>query len=233
MKINSFLPVLLATTSITLVAQAIPAQAFELGFTRKTNNSSFNVAPQLTTSVDDLGSGQVKFTFNNSGSVSAGTITEVDFGKTNFLNLLSLSSLSTTAAHNLDQGVNFTQTNTATLPATFGWNPAITFKATNSGYQKTGVDVGESLSIIFNLKSGTSFSDIETGFKNGTLAIATHVQSIGGTGGVSDKFESTYNTNNTKSVPEPGTILGLMAFGMGGLLTRKKSKNANSEKVTL
>ncbi|MDZ8053915.1 MAG: PEP-CTERM sorting domain-containing protein [Aulosira sp. ZfuVER01] len=227
---NSFLPALLTTTTIAFAASVIPAQAFELGFTNKTNNGSINVGSQFTTTVDDIGSGKVKFTFSNPGPTDA-TITQINFGKTNFLNLLSFSSLSSTNPHDSDLGVNFSKaTNPTNLPAIFGWNPAITFDAKNpSGYQKYGVDKGESLSIIFNLASGKTFSDIETGFKTGTLAIATHVQSIGGSSGFSDKFESTYNT---KSVPEPSTILGLAAFGMSGLLIRKKRKNANAEKVT-
>ncbi|OUL18733.1 hypothetical protein BV375_33520 [Nostoc sp. 106C] len=39
--------------------------------------------------------------------------------------------------------------------------------------------------------------------------------------------------NLRQSVPEPGTILGLMTLGMGGLLTWKKSKNGKPEKVTV
>ncbi|BAY22294.1 hypothetical protein NIES2100_20570 [Calothrix sp. NIES-2100] len=220
MKINSFVPALLVTTSVAFAAQVIPAQAFELGFTNRTNNGSINVASQFKTSIDDIGSGKVKFTFNNTGAKDA-SITEINFGKTDFNKFLSYSSLSNTT------GVNFKTDKLANL-ASLGWtknDTALTFGVNNGGYQKDGVDTGESLSIIFNLASGKTFSDIENGFKTGTIAIATHVQSIGGSGGYSDKFESTYQaTSPSKSVPEPGTILGLMAFGMGGLLTRKNGK---------
>jgi hypothetical protein len=36
----------------------------------------------------------------------------------------------------------------------------------------------------------------------------------------------------TQSVPEPGMLLGLMAFGTGGLLTRKNGKNGKTEDLT-
>ncbi|MBD2195922.1 MULTISPECIES: PEP-CTERM sorting domain-containing protein [Calothrix] len=40
-------------------------------------------------------------------------------------------------------------------------------------------------------------------------------------------------TGKTQAVPEPGTILGMIAVGMGGLLTRKNSKNRTKEQVAI
>jgi PEP-CTERM motif len=45
-------------------------------------------------------------------------------------------------------------------------------------------------------------------------------------------YYKTGAATSTQSVPEPGTILGLMAFGMGGLLVRKNGKNGKTEELT-
>jgi hypothetical protein len=220
------LPVIFLTTSIALGSQVIPAQAFELGFTNKTNGAPVNVAPQLKTTVEDLGSGKVKFTFTNSGTTTA-TITDINFGKSNFSNFLSFQNLNTnligSPSTSTDLGVNFTKAaNPGNLPGgKFGWNPVISFKADSpGGYLKNGVDNGEFLSIIFELVGGKSFADIEDGFKTNTLAIGTHVQAINQTH--SDWFESQYQS---VPVPEPLTILGTVtAFGFGSLFKRKYGK---------
>jgi hypothetical protein len=72
----------------------------------------------------------------------------------------------------------------------------------------------------------------------GSFQLGAHLQSLTRnsttcpTGGCSTSGFAIGNYRGTQSVPEPGTILGLIAFGLGGLLMQKKGKSGKPEKVT-
>lgn len=123
----------------------------------------------------------------------------------------------------------------------------------NAGY--TGTKSGQSGTWNISSVFQNTWEDVMLIFKSGegTNLVGYMVQD-GKTSGTWDSpFEKAafnFNGNGTKDVshisvyyktgagttqpvPEPGTILGLMAIGMGGLLTRKNSKNRAKEEVTV
>ncbi len=234
MRENQFVPALLiAATSTILAVGTRPAEAFNLGLFNVSNNGATNVAPQFNIDVVDQGSGNVQFTFTNSGSVAPASITAVYFGKGSlFSNLLQYVTLI-----DKDQGtggntnVDFSEGASPGNPqGGITWTSAFDADADSpSGFNKNGVDVGESLGITFKLINGATLSSLQQGFQQGDLAIAMHVQSIGGSGGYSDWF----GTNpDLEPVPEPITLLGTgMALGFGGLFKREYDKKKKKEKL--
>ncbi|MBD2356659.1 PEP-CTERM sorting domain-containing protein [Tolypothrix sp. FACHB-123] len=65
--------------------------------------------------------------------------------------------------------------------------------------------------------------------KKGKEVIKTEIKDVSH---ISVYYRLGASTKTPKYVPEPGTILGLMAVGMGGLLTKKNSKNSPKEQAT-
>jgi len=230
MKELLFIPVALLATGGVLSMNSMPAEAFNIGFNNVTNNVAPNVAPNFNVSVDDVGNGQVKFTYTNSGSAGLASITDIYFGKSNTFT----TYLGTSAQISSTGNVSFSQDASPPNPpqGQFGWMSAYSADANApSGFNKNGVDVGESVSFTFNLQPGASYSDLQNLYNNGTLVIALHAQSIGGSGGGSDWFGS-HTSVTSNDIPEPLTILGTgAAVGFAGLFRREQSKRQSKVKV--
>ncbi|NEO32122.1 MAG: PEP-CTERM sorting domain-containing protein [Symploca sp. SIO3C6] len=228
MKLISSLSSILTAGGVTLAVTGMPAQAFNLNMTNTSNNGAVNVAPQLTVDVNDIGSGQVEFKFNNTGSVDPASITAVYFGKgSNFSDVFSFDSIVNSS------GVKFSDGASPKNPGGgIKWNSGFAADADSpKGFNKNGIDVGESLAIKFDLNSGFSFTDVEDGFASDDLSIAMHVQSIGGSGGFSDWFQSNPPVN-PPAVPEPLTFLGsAVALGFGAIFKKEYSKKQNKSKA--
>ncbi|HEY9729705.1 MAG TPA: PEP-CTERM sorting domain-containing protein [Chroococcales cyanobacterium] len=226
----SFIPAALLATGVVLSMNSMPADAFSIGFNNVTNNTSPNVAPDFNVSVDDIGNGQVKFTFNNTGQVAPASITDIYFGKSDTFP----TYLGTTATIGSTGTVSFSQDASPPNPpqGQFQWQSAYSADAdAPSGYNKNGVDVGENVSFTFALQPGASFNDLQNLYNNGTLVIALHAQSIGGSGGNSDWFGS-HTSVTSNDIPEPLTILGTgAAVGFAGLFRREQSKRLSKVQV--
>jgi hypothetical protein len=242
MKLNSLISTFLAATGVALVASAMPAEAASFGLTptHVETNKKDNPIPQpgqLSINFEEFGKGKVKFTIanNNIGTDTVSSrISKVIFGGKDkkFFSLLSWRGL-IDKDNNFELGgnrdVDFTKDtgyNIGNPPKEIGWKSSFTVE--RDGKAKWGIDVDESLGVLFALKNGVTFSQIEQGFNSGDLAIASKVGSLEG----GNEWYVT-SSATTVDVPEPFTILGTtMAFGFAGLCKGEYDKKKKKQKVT-
>jgi hypothetical protein len=205
------------------------AMAVTLGFDCISNNLAGDCAiGSAQLQVEALagpGANQVSFTFTNTDpdpnppdEAQASSITAVYFdddGDPDPL-LLSIASILNGTGVDFDVGAN-----PPNVPAGNGADPDFD----NTGdldadaeppTQPNGVNPNETLTIIANLTTGTSFADVEAALADGSLRIAIHVQGFA-TGG-SESF-----VNDGEVVPEPS--LGLLLAGpLIGLIVRSRRR---------
>lgn len=176
-------------------ALASPAAALTLGFGCISGNNLIDCGigeAQLEVEVTAVGLTQVSFEFTNSGP-AASSITDVYFDDGTLLGIASVTN---------GAGVDFSQgASPGNLPA--GNNADPDFEATagftadsNPPTQPSGVNPGETLTIVFDLQGGGDFQDILDELASGALRIGIHVQ--GYSGGGSESFVN---------VPEPSVLL--------------------------
>lgn len=162
---------------------------------------------------DTANASQVLFEFRNVGAALS-SITDVYFDDGTLLGIAQVFN---------GAGVSFTPPATpGNLPGANNINPAFQTTAgfsadSDSPVPKNGVNPGEKLGILFNLKSGQSFSDvlnamIIAGGTNG-LRVGVHAQSLGSNGG-SESF-----VNTVSMVPEASQWL-MMLVGISVVATR-------------
>lgn len=196
-----------------------PAAAFAVsyGFGCITNNLLSDCAiaeDQLSVDVTDAGGNQALFTFTNSGVAPlASSITDVFFDDGTLLGIASV--INDPGAVEFSQGAappNLPGANNASPPfvATAGFSVD-----SDPPVQPLGVNPGESLGILFDLQSGTSFADVLSQLASGELRIGIHAQ-----GFTSGGSESLVN------VPEPGTavLLGLGLVSMAAPRRRNSTR---------
>lgn len=174
-----------------------------LGFDCITNNAAGDCSigeAQLTVDVTDPGGDQVLFTFSNAGP-AASVIADVYFDDGSLLQIASIL--------NTPSMVAFSESaDPPNLPGASNASPPFqaTFSADADAPAPTnGVNPGESLGILFDLQTGTTFADVLADLADGSLRVGIHVQSFA-TGG-SESFVN---------VPGPGPLT-LLALGFGGV----------------
>ncbi|MBD2339629.1 PEP-CTERM sorting domain-containing protein [Calothrix sp. FACHB-156] len=240
-KHTAFISALVVTTGVALAATAMPASAVTFGFNNITNGDTVGDAYNTKFSFDviDQGNNNVLFKFANK-SISVlnedPTIKQIAFSVDSSENNL-LSGMTFNSSFNTSiNGVNFVSdtSNLSQSNNIVGWNKNTNLGAGlvtgQGGGNQNGVQKGEVLGIQFT----GNYNNILTAIANGKLKVGIHAGSLAN--GASDTYVNTTSYVSSappQAVPEPATIFGLMAFGMGGLLTGKNGKNAKKEALTV
>jgi len=184
--------VLLAAVAFLLAPTVAPATP--LGFYNITANDPGDAAigeAQLWVDVTEPGGGQVAFTFNNDGPDPC-SIAGVFFDDGTLLGVASIIE---------SDGVSFSLgSSPPNLP---GWDLLDpNFEATadfsadsDPPVQPNGVNPGEYLILVFDLQSGSTFSDVVDDLSSGALRIGIHVQGYASAG--SESF-----VNNPPDCPD-------------------------------
>jgi hypothetical protein len=211
----------LSTLAAALSLSCATLHAVPVAFTKLTNNSTSNVAGQLSVAVTAVGSTQVAFQFTNNVGI-ASSITDIYFQSSN------LSS--TFAITDSGAGVDFTAPatpgdlpggNLASPPfvATVGLSADSTSPITANGVNAAG----EFVTLTFGLGTFANFAAVITAINNGTLRIGLHVQAQG-TDGNSDGYLNTPGTGQPPpGVPDGGSAVALLGVAFAALaLARRK-----------
>jgi hypothetical protein len=188
--------------------------SFECITNNKANDAATGEA-QLLVTASDVGGNNTHFNFINTGPVAC-SITDVYFDD-------DASVLSAIAMiDNSDPGVSFSQlASPGNLP---GGNTVVPAFITTLGFSAdsnppivaNGVNPYESLGIIFEMQSGSTFDDIINSINTGNLRIGIHVQ--GFYCGGSESFI------NNGVIPAPGAfILGSIGVSLIGWLRTRKT----------
>lgn len=189
------------------------ANAITFNFGCITDNDPSNTAcliaeSQMTLDVGLL-DGQALFTFSNTGSSDA-FIADIYF-MYDAIDYLSFDSILN------ESGVSFSEgARPKHLPAYHGL-PRFSADADRNGSGKSGIDLDESLSILFDL-NGAVFGDVFNAMNTGDLIVGLHVQGVG--------LNNQYSESliNTSAVPVPGAIwlFGSGLLTLAGLIKRRK-----------
>lgn len=210
---------MLVGASLAGLLPATSASALPIQFGCITGNLAGDCAigeAQLAVELTDLGSGQVLFTFSNSGP-AASSITGVYFDDGTLLGIAGLIDSDDDALGSFgDPGVDFSQgASPPDLPGgnTVGFQTTAGFLAdSDPPVQPNGVNPLQTLGVVFDLQFGGTFADVVSELVSGELRIGIHVQ-----GFASGGSESFVNV----PVPEPGTAL-LLGAGLGLLGLRRR-----------
>jgi hypothetical protein len=197
------------------------ADLYTYGFQCITNGVAGNAAigeAQLFVDVRSVADPtQVLFTFYNIGPKNS-SICDVYFDDGSLLE--SLDELIDGDDNGGDEGVDFSPgASPGNLPGAHFAVPA--FEVTKGfladsdpAVELNGVNPGESLGVLFNLKSGKTLATVIQDLESGELRIGIHVQ------GFADGESESFINGPPVPVP-PGILLGLLGLGITGLKLRK------------
>ncbi|WP_026602901.1 VPLPA-CTERM sorting domain-containing protein [Methylomonas sp. 11b] len=222
---------------LLLSSTQVFASPISLDFTRVTNNSSQNVASQLSVEVynsadaltflnQSIGATDVLFTFKNAVGI-ASNIAEIYFDDSNFL--LSQYAPFLQLGGTTDFG---TTLNPSNLPGgnTIGFVATSGFGAdVNPGNPNKGINASNDLlGIRIALQTGVSFLDLAHGLQDEALRIGLHVRSIG-TDGDSDSFVSDGDTAGGGGLGSPVPLPAaawMFLTGLVGFLGLQRRRTA-------
>lgn len=208
--------------SLLVTALAAPAGfAVSYGFEAITHNRSLDVAigeDQLQLEVEDAGAGIVRFAFANNGPASS-SVTDIYFDSPTGL-LGGMGIIDADQRHG-DPGVDFSKGATpGNLPAANLATPHFQVSRGLSAdsdppVQRNGINPGELLVLLFNLRNQSDFDDVIASLDSGALRVGIHVQ--GFASGGSESFV------NAPAIPEPNTaVLSAIATGCVGASLRRR-----------
>ncbi|TFG47732.1 MAG: PEP-CTERM sorting domain-containing protein, partial [Candidatus Brocadiia bacterium] len=172
-----------------------------------TNNGNYNNLMDIKVDVIDLGVGQMAFDVYNNNSF-ASSLAEIYFDGDG--TLLGLSSV-VNGPGTMFSGGKATPKN---LPAGNTINPSFEttagfFASAKSPAPKNGINPGESIRLIFDLKTGKTCADVITDLGTGDLRIGIHVIALPD------------GSSEAVITPEPTTI-ALLGLGAITLLKRRR-----------
>ncbi|MBW4575408.1 MAG: PEP-CTERM sorting domain-containing protein [Aphanothece sp. CMT-3BRIN-NPC111] len=207
------------STATPAGAVSFPPVYVNFGCSSDTNAGNCQTGEsQFVAKVSQTSTGQVLFEFYNRAkdgmTALASSITDIYFDDNSPFSLYSVAEIRNSS------GVSFSQ---YARPGNLPGGADIGFSAdysadSNSPVQPNGVNPGESIGILFNVRSGFDdpFNAVITDLQRGNLRLGIHGQ--GFSNGGSESFVN-------EAVPEPFTFLGSgVALGIGAFLQRKSSK---------
>jgi len=181
------------------------AQADPFDFTLITANGNPDIGFQLSVTVNNVG-GNAEFVFTNNGPTPS-IITAVYFDSGLLDSIIDIPST---------DGVRFgVGARPRNLPGRNGTGFNADLSAGRFAGVNSGVNPGETLTIVISLATGGTFDSLIASMEN-EIVVGIHVQSINGGG--SDSY-----VTGLENTPEPATLL-LLGSGLlaGGLRFRKK-----------
>ena len=205
--------ILILAGALFLLFTPISSQADTFTFYNITNNVNTDLSGQLFVDVTDPGNNRVSFKFSNNVGF-ASSITDIYFA--DGLVLVTTPAPEITTSGN---GPNFASPATPPeLPGSSNKWDVVYSADSDEPPPLNGIDAaGEWVTIIFDLASEKSFSDVITDINAGDLLIGLHVQAIGPNGEGSDSY--------VVRVPEPGILillgLAMSAIGVASWRMRK------------
>ncbi|MBW4564581.1 MAG: PEP-CTERM sorting domain-containing protein [Mojavia pulchra JT2-VF2] len=222
MKVASLIPAFLITTSVVLATTSMPASAVTFGFSNIAGGDTVGDAYNSNFSFDVIQSSSdtVLFQFSNTGSVEH-ALKQFAFSIDNSVSGL-LSNMMVNVGNVGTVNFNGNPQNLSQSNNILGWD-GTTFGGGKSGKNSNSLQPGETLGVSFT----ANYNNVIAALNARTLQVGIHVGSL--PGGASDSYVN--SSPISQSVPEPGTIVGVMAFGIAGLLTRKNSKNEKLENI--
>jgi hypothetical protein len=188
------------------------ANAGIVDFNRITSNSAYDVGSQLQVSVSPVSSNRVEFRLVNAGPLASSMTAWYFQG-------VSALFQSIYAIDNSSAGVTFTADGAPpNLPGGAPYDFTPDFRVTSTAPRSpNGVNPGEYLAVIFNLKTGVALSDVLDRIAAGTLRLGMHIQSL--PDGDSDSYLSCPPTN---AVPSPTALsAGMLGMACAGMLRRR------------
>jgi len=194
-KIRFVLMTMFVILSVTTFAQAV-----QYRFKNITNNSSVDAAigeAQLLLDIIETDPGQALFTFSNVGPDNA-SITDIYIDQDASLLLNMIFNTTDAVKFSEDPSPNNLPGGNALEPP-FVADHCVSVDS-DSPVQLMGINPYESLSILYDLTPGTTFTNLIDGINEELLRIGLHVQGFDDEG--SESFVN---------VPEPGTI-GFLAL---------------------
>ncbi|BAZ95406.1 hypothetical protein TspCOW1_27480 [Thiohalobacter sp. COW1] len=208
--------------AVAAFAFAGPVSAVSLDFMCITGNDSGDCAigeSQLTVDVTDPGGNQVNFRFNNSGSADS-AITEVYFDDGELLGIADVS-------HSAGDSWTAGDASPPDLPG----GDSITPKFEVTGYfkaesdpppPKKGVNPGEWLDVVFDLKTGKTFNDIIADLISGDLRVGMHVIAFD-SGGSESFVNDPDQVIPPSAIPVPAAVwlFGSGLLGLVGIARRR------------
>lgn len=168
---------------------------------------------QLWVEVEDLGLGEVSFTFHNESDVRTPPIGALYFEDEAGL-LASFVSVIDGDGVDFEAGGSPGDLPSGTVE---GFETDWIFAAENPK-PRNGVGPGEEVTIVFTLADGTSFADLIAAMEAGSVRVGLHAPPFGDHG---NKSFVTGGDGPSIPTPEPGTLALLACALAGGLAARK------------